>query len=377
MKARIGLLLLLVLVLAAGAYWFFENYERRTERYFVGMSEAARRNPFLAAERTLARLGVEAHKTDGLSAAESLPAAGVVILTDARDGLTAQAQAALLAWVRAGGHLVTEDRAIGRGDALLDALGVKAVRGLGPQRRAVEIRLSPEGPAYKVEMHAMQSLQTNRPVLAAARHKGVTHMLHFRLGEGHVTVLNDLHFMTNAALGQHDHAEFLWALLHAGSGPGTVRFVHEIGRLSLWQWLREHAAAALAGSAVCLLLWLWRIVPRFGRAAADAAPERRSLLEHLNASGRFQWQSGAGAQLAECARRVLLQRLLRHEPVLRGLSVPALAAELKKRYALSDAEARCVVLGANVNGTAQFVAVIALYQRLHARLAGRSGENAT
>jgi hypothetical protein len=54
-------LLALGVVLAGGTWWWFErNFERQTRQVEQGQSAEARRNPFLAAERFLNRLGIDA-----------------------------------------------------------------------------------------------------------------------------------------------------------------------------------------------------------------------------------------------------------------------------------------------------------------------------
>lgn len=368
MSGRLLAFLLVALALAAGIYWFLQNFEQVDHRYYVGMRGAARDNPFLAAERTLARLDMQTRRIGVPRTDADLPAAGVVILSEARETLTPSAQQRLLDWVEAGGHLLTEDRDIARGDALLDALGVGATKGRTGERRTVAVEWMDR--IYKVQMHAEQSLQTDQPLLIEARSGKTTHVLHFRYGAGYVTVLNDLYFMTNQGLDEADHADFLWALAQSGNGGDAVVFLHETD-LSLRAWLFEHAPAVLASGALLLLLWLWRIVPRFGRVAADEDDARRDLREHLAAAGRFHWHHGAGPQLAESARIVLMQRLLRRHPALRGLHSRALAVELKKRYTLSDEQAQSLAAGGNVAGMPQFLAALQLYQRLHARLARR------
>lgn len=369
MSGRLLVFVLIALALGAGTYWFLQNFEQVDHRYHVGMSGAARDNPLLAAERTLARLGMQSSRIGVPRDHTDLPATGVVILSEARDALTPSAQQILLDWVDAGGHLITEDRAIDRGDALLDALSVSATKGRTAERRTVTVEWMDR--TYKVQMHAEQSLQTDQALLAEAHSGKTTHMLHFRYGAGYVTVLNDLYFMTNKGLDEADHADFLWALAQSGNGGDAVAFLHESDGLSLRAWLVEHAPAVLVSGALLLLLWLWRIVPRFGRVATDDGDTRRDLLEHLAAAGRLQWHHGAGPQLAESARVVLMQRLLRRHPALRGLQSKTLAVELKKRYTLSDEQAQSLAAGGNVAGTPQFLAALQLYQRLHARLARR------
>jgi len=379
MSTRIALAVIFVLAVIAGAWWFNKNFERKAVRVPVPVSEAVRNNPFLALERTLQRLGRPAARVSTIASTSDLPRDGVLIITDRRDALTDAGTRALLQWVRAGGHLITEDRQIGKRDPLLAALGVESVPGRAKKRsgalRPVQARLPGSNRAYKLQMHALQSLSTEREVLAQADTDAATHMLHFAEGRGRVTVFNDLHFMTNFALRDDDHAEFVWALTHLHAN-GPVAYFDNAVNLSLWRWLQEHALLVIMSGVVLVLLWLWRIVPRFGRVADAPARDRRSLLEHLAASGRFQWQHGAGAQLAEAARELALRKVQSAHPALVGLSPKELAEDLKQRFRLRAEQVQRIVVGGNVGTPMQFLEAIQIYQRLHRRLAGRNGGKA-
>ena len=53
------------ILIAAFVSWFLENFERRSLEIDSGYSQAARRNPFLAAERFLARLDIGVESRSG------------------------------------------------------------------------------------------------------------------------------------------------------------------------------------------------------------------------------------------------------------------------------------------------------------------------
>jgi hypothetical protein len=85
------------------------------------------------------------------------------------------------------------------------------------------------------------------------------------------------------------------------------------------EWVRRDAWPVLAAAALLLVLWLARIIPRFGPLVPDAPPVRRSLLEHVVASGRFLWSRGAGAELVEAvserAARTARRRGVSTQPI--------------------------------------------------------------
>ncbi|MDR2626054.1 MAG: DUF4350 domain-containing protein, partial [Zoogloeaceae bacterium] len=114
---------------ALAAYFFAQNVEWETYREKGKMSLEARRNPYLATERFLARMGRETRRIKNPSALDSLPEGGVLVLANERDnaGLytrLARSQA-ILNWVERGGYLILErDRGTVENDLLLEPFEV-------------------------------------------------------------------------------------------------------------------------------------------------------------------------------------------------------------------------------------------------------------
>jgi hypothetical protein len=363
---------ILAALVLGGAWWFFTNFERVPEREWVGYQGEARRNAFLAAERLLARLGAAVRHAKTPGELRELPADGTLILPDRRDSIAPDERRRLLAWVEAGGHLIVEDESYRLPDPLLDALGVKRKPTQNPPGGEVlEVRL-PQAPApMKVRMHAQQSLDAPQARLSV-RGKVATHLVHFPHGRGQVTVLNDLAFMRNDAIGTNDHAEFLWQLVRFQPATAAVFVFDNPEKLSLARWLADNAWAALAAAAGALVLWLWHIAPRFGPLAPDPEPARRRLLDHLRASGRFQWSAGGAARLAESARAAALRRVTRAQADFAGLSGREREARLGQTFGLSADEARRVLRPAQNLAIHEFVSGMRAFQRIHERLSRRA-----
>lgn len=154
------------------------------------------------------------------------------------------------------------------------------------------------------------------------------HLLHYRLGKGGITVLSDDDFMRNTHIGEVDNAAFLWQLAHWNGTHNGVWIVLSDDMPSLPAWLFAHARPVLIALALLLLAGLWRAAQRFGPPLPVAAPARRSLREHLLASGRFLWQHGHHARLlAEC-RDALHRRIETVHPGWAALPPSALAEQL-------------------------------------------------
>jgi len=227
MSRTIVVWIVLLGLAAAGAVWFFSNYERVTEKQWVGYSGEARHNPFLAAERLLARMGVAARHVKTIPELKELPVNGTLILPDRREALTPEARLALLLWVENGGHLIVEDENSSVPDPILDAFGVTRTPVKAPGKVVpLEARL-PHAPApMKVEMHSIQSIEAPQAKVRVVG-KQATHLAHFDRGRGRVTVLNDLEFLRNRSIGRLDHAEFLWQIVRFQPQSGARRAVAE------------------------------------------------------------------------------------------------------------------------------------------------------
>jgi hypothetical protein len=139
-------------------------------------------------------------------------------------------------------------------------------------------------------------------------------------------------------------------------------------RLSLWGFLTENAAAALTASFALLVMWLWRIAPRFGPVAPDAPPARRRLLVHLRASGRYYWALDLRERLLIAARDAALRRVLRAQPEFAAAPPPERAARLAALASVPVGDAqRLLDAGGAIRGAA-FIQVVQTAQRVHAAL---------
>lgn len=362
---------------AAGAIWFFTNYERVIERQWVGFSGEARRNPYLAAERLVARMGVATRHVRTIPELKALPVNGTLILPDRREALTPDARLALLLWVENGGHLIVEDEEARLPDPILDAFGVKRAAVNKPPRAKpapVEARLPHADRALKVDMHSRQTIEAPQAAVRVAS-ADATHLLHFERGRGRVTVLNDLEFLRNRAIGRRDHAEFLWQIVRFQPDSPALFVFDNPQKLSLLRWLGGNAWPLLAGAALFLALWLWRVGARFGPVAPDSEPARRRLLDHLRASGRFQWSRGGGAALLEAAREAALRRVARAYPDFAALARGEQRDRLVALFGIRPEDAQRVLAPSHPRTPAELMAAVGVYQHIQERLTGRTQQN--
>jgi hypothetical protein len=344
MSSRVLVPVLVLAGLALGVVWFFRNYHQVPVKQIVPASGEARLRPFLAAERFAERMGLPARELRSLAELDAPAPRAVLLMPNRRQAIDPRRTKRLLAWVQRGGHLVIEAELAGVPDPLLDAAGVRRET-VGERRRSMALR-APGKPRF----------QSDGRVVSVG------------YGKGLITAATSLNFARNEEIGKPGNAELLWTVLTLAPAPSLQVFFRP-ERLSLWRFLVEHAAPALAGAFLLLGLWLWRIAPRFGPLPADAPPARRRLLDHLRASGRYLWTEGLRGPLAAAARDSALRRLARAQPDFAVASPGEQAARLAALagIALEDAQ-RFIAAGgpraAQVRG-AEFMRIAAIAQRVH------------
>ena len=354
-------------LIAVGVIWFLSAYERVPSREWVGPMGEARRNPYLAAERFAVRMGVPAQQLRSLPELDRLKGNGVILLPNRRQALDTRRIGALVSWVERGGHLIAEAELGGVPDPLFDHLGVQrssATRSSKPKPMPVEL----PGRTLAVSLFDTVWLQApQREVQLRVGSPEGAKLIAYRRGEGMVTVSSGLHFARNSLIATGDNAEFLWHLLRLT--PATELQIYlRPERLSLWSFLKENAAPVLAAGAALLLLWLWRIGPRFGPVRPDAVPARRRLLDHLRASGRYYWSKDLRARLVVAARDAALRRVARAQPDFASAGAAERVSRLSSLLSVPREEShRFINAGVHVRG-AEFIRIMHTAQRIHSAL---------
>ena len=127
-------------------------------------------------------------------------------------------------------------------------------------------------------------------------------------GAGRLSVLTDARPLRNRWIADHQHAEFLLAMINASEREGAVVFVRGCG-ISFWGMVRRYLWPVLCGLLLLLVLWLWKNLSRFGPLEAEAPPSvLRGYDHHLEALGNFHWRLDRAAALLAPLREQILER---------------------------------------------------------------------
>lgn len=349
----IGLGLVLVALLGGAVAWWLHTHERVTEWVPLPRTGEAATHPLFALRLALEADGRRARTWRRLDLDDMVPGPRDSLVFDGDPRMLREAEvAALLRWVRAGGHLVVatplpdaavdvlqrtrQAQARTLAVPLLDAIGVRTR--LAPPE-CIPLTLQHEGRHTEF----CQGRRFDAPRSARVRWADVHGDAFARVpvGAGQVDVLAELDFVRTAApdepsqgLQACTHVAMARQLVAPMDRGGIVHLVHVTDLPSLWTWLLKEAWRVWIPLALLLAGWLWARMRRFGPLVPSIAGDRRSLLEHVAASGQHQWRYGDGDRLYEAMRDAFFARLRRRDPQAAALAGEPQVERLAERLRL-------------------------------------------
>jgi len=325
---------IIMLGIAGMTFWFLNNFELREEDIPTGYQGEAKTNPWFAARLFLKGMGIPAHKIDMPELNKNLPPkTATLIITTKRGTLDEKKSQRLLDWVNQGGHLMVralepeyydpeedDKRPPAPTDPLLDLLNIwpeyhydaEWDDDLNTFELTTRERKQKEVLVDFIFNEQLKGEQKGDLTIAGFNGPQA---IHRKLGKGAVTVTSQLDFITNYSIGENDHAETFWELVHWHNNPGDeVYLLHNDDMPPLWELLWRHTRTIIVALGLILLLWIMKGFFRFGPLLPQPAARRRSLLEHIEASGRFFWKDNQQNKLVSHVRQNLQRRLSRIHP---------------------------------------------------------------
>jgi hypothetical protein len=341
-----------LLLIVISAIWFLRTHERVDKQVHVPGYGEPTFNPLYALRETLRRDGVEAQSRPRLALDKMAltPTDTVVLLDDPRN-ITPDQERQLLAWVASGGHLLLRtpppSYQEGAGQSS-EKVPVLAALGVVPAGVGGCVRWQVEGDGQHSEFCRGQAFSLNDDAKSQLRWGmqssvvfGYARLVH---GRGRVDVLADMDFMLNqgnearpfngatvlekgpsGGLRDVAHRDLTRLVLVPNYGKGTIHLLYETQRPSLWWLLLKQGWMAWVPLLLALLGWLWASAQRFGPWLPSPRSGRRSLLEHVRASGDHLLRHEKAPLLYDAVRRAFLSRLQRRLPVAAALSGDARA----------------------------------------------------
>lgn len=393
--------LLTAVLIAAGTWWWYDTFEKRwVARPYA--SKEARKNPMLAASRLLTQHGYAVHNEAVLRdvLVKPLPAGTLIIAESA--GLMSEKEAnQLLLWVQRGNILILSPKRAsyrnardsrrekiapdaGQADLLGTRYGVvlKSKYECDCEEKNEKGKKQPEKEFAQISFpDAAYALQLERSWLRIRNHENREAVPAFRFGDeagefvrvyqegrGQVVLVAD-NFFDNNSLKRFDQAELLLGLvqmrLAADSKANHVSIVQTLDIPKWYLTLWKNFQAGLIGIACLLLLLFWVALRRFGPILPDPDDERRSLIEHVDASGRWLWKLPGGRDILLNATRAATNKLLqRRVPQLQRLERPEQIRHLAETVRLAPDDLVLALYRPASSVPAEFTRQIQTLQRL-------------
>lgn len=337
---RIVVTVLLVLLAGAlgmlGVVWFKRHFHQIEQTLYLPPIGEAAYNPLYALKKALEFDGVRVNARQRL-ALDAHPLAGrdtVVLYNDAR-ALTQPQRARLMAWVERGGHLLLRTPPRSQWSQvtvpLLAELGILTT----DKNRCAPFQVQGQDPHAEFCRGQRFRMDNVEPELAWGDLQAGYVYARLGYGQGHVDVLADFDAMTNHGaqgrkldlldkpprdgLSEITHAALARQILAPNYGEGTMHLVYAAETPSLLRTVLKQGWMIWVPLTLALLAWLWSRMQRFGPLIPAPAMERRSLLEHVRASGDLLFRHQRGVLLYVAVRQAFLMRLRRRDPVAAAL----------------------------------------------------------
>jgi hypothetical protein len=140
-------------------------------------------------------------------------------------------------------------------------------------------------------------------------HNGYNLLLQFKIGKGLLSIASSLSFMRNSMIGEKDNVALFWYLVSQGSPENEVWFIWRRDVRSFWEILFHYAWMFLASLFICLIFFIWKQGRRFGPVIKITDTVRRSIIEHVYASGRFLWNNKEHSTLLQALKQAVMNKL--------------------------------------------------------------------
>lgn len=343
-----GVWLLSALAVAALVAWWMATFERVQRTIDLPPRGEAAYNPLYALKLALRADGqrVESRQRLQLATLKLGRRDTVLVYSDPRTLASAELDA-LFAFAARGGHLVLRlpqwnHRAGVAGLGNLD--GRLPLQPLLAEPHCASLIVRGEKPHIEFCRDARFRLANGARPIAAWRVAGDQYVFaRFAHGEGSIDLVSGLDFLAGASLRDPPHRVLSRQLFAPRYGEGEIHLVYAADMPPLWHWLLGHGWMALLPLLLALLAWLWMRMQRFGPLLPSPLQARRSLLEHVQASGEHLVRYGHLALLHRALRDAVIARLRRRDPLAAALDGETQAATLAARTGLPAAELRATL----------------------------------
>jgi hypothetical protein len=303
---------------------FFIKYEKETRSI---PSVKAIKNPFLAAERYLTQIGMNAQSLSDRRLLIDLPSVNDLILIN-RFGanLPEDREELLISWVENGGSLIVtanrlwDEKLFKSGNNLLDRYDIRPIVKLKDKKDHFSWNIETQNPVFEIEIGenktAEVSFLSEKIIIdvdgiADKKQYGKNgdHIIQINIGQGRLIFLSDNEFLKNNNLDKNDHAYFLAHLVQGRSERGVqnrskIWLLYSNNMPSLLSVIWNNACCFVVCFFILLLLCILRLNLKSGPLIPVNNNTRRNLMEHLEALGNFLFKLDKGAEMLKKVQKL-------------------------------------------------------------------------
>ncbi len=308
--------------LAGMAMWFFLTHEQVSREQRQPPRGPARVNPLYALEKTLNQVGYRAESYPRLDV-QSLKLASndtVILYGDPR-AIPQNQIADLLQWLAQGGQLVFEvSRTASKSSTLNEAFGLISSGDNEAVFDWLKLGWKCENlklPAQTPTLFCGPAFNRSSAELTRAIGDDDNGYLYaqLRYGEGTVTALSQMRFLTNFMFEEAENHQIAAYLLPMANGDAKAHLIYSTDIDSLLTLIWRHGWMLLIGLALAIAAWIALRSRRLGPLLPLPSENRRALMEHIHAAGQFAFRRDHGQQLHRSMRDAVLERLHRRHPL--------------------------------------------------------------
>lgn len=374
---------IVVLLLAALAWWISLNFEWRTEEINIGPTEEARRNPFLALQMLIQGRDKQTHLKHGFHGLDRLTLGDqqigqydAVVLIHTFQSLQEPQVDALWGWVQDGGTLIVaaynphipssayvQDNLLQRMGLILQTDNHVDLVDSHPRDEAdtdapptqaedseqsdaiTDCRVGTEVTAEWPEETTSLRIRTDRSThlylddseakMLASTGENLTAIAEYALGEGRIYTFAHDFPLRNRHIACGDNGYVLWKMV--AQSP-TVWFALNANSPSFWDELWRLSPAGCVALFLTLVLWVWQHGTRFGPVHMVDRSQRRHFIDHIRASATFLLRNQDNAPLIQTLRDDIQQRMRLHHSGFDQLPIDKQLAKLQQMTALPREE---------------------------------------
>lgn len=247
-----------------------------------------------------------------------------------------------------------------------DNLGKRCMPAAAGKHTAIMRRVEIPGAGHSLDLDAGRHKLISMPKSAEPlwSDEDDTTVRVYQEGKGKIVILA-ADFFNNEELRNHDHGELLLALAALNTSSKHVAIVQNLDALPWYKLLWKNYSMVLLSMVALIALLFWRAVRRFGPLLPQPSHERRSLMEHIDASGAWLWKAKGGRQvLLDAAREDTLAVIRRRAPALVRLPPQQLCAALARLVDLPEAQVEQALHQAAAPTSLHFTRQIRILQEL-------------